>query len=384
MKPPQFISQQEEWDRVSKRLAAGTELAIDTEANSMYAYRSRICLVQIASGDTIYLLDPLSVRDLSALGPILANPAITKIMHGADYDLRCFHREYGFEVNGLFDTEICARFSGMLSPNLAAVLQTYLEVDIPKSRRLQRSNWGLRPLSEEAISYAAADVQHLVPLAARFREVLKSTRRLDWVGEEFGRMEQAARSAPEPAGPAFLRVKGSDRLTPQQLAVLKELFDLREAEAERVDLPPYRVMGNDALILLSQHPFTPLEDVPGLAPQLARRSGAAIRAAIRKGQQAPEIQRPARPRRGLPFGRQVQARLQMLKQWRSEKGVSLGLDPAHIWPATSLERLAQAPASWDEELTANGKGDIRAWQRREFAGDLEEALALAAERYPGT
>ena len=349
MTQPQFISDQQQWERVARQLSESAELAIDTEANSMYAYRGRICLIQLASPQSVYLLDPLAVADLSALGNILADASITKVMHGSDYDLRSFHREYGFTVNGLFDTETCARFLGMVSPNLAAVLLYFLDVEIPKSRRLQRSNWGLRPLGEEAITYAAADVQHLILLAHKQRRLLDDAGRLAWVEEEFARLEATGRNAAELPAPDFLRVKGSDRLNPQQLAVLKELFDLREAEAQRIDQPPYRVMGNDVLLHLAQAPFTPLEDVPGLSPHLARRLGSKMRAGIQQAMRGPGIQRPPRPRRAPP-SREVQARQQKLKQWRSDKGAALALDPALLWPAASLERLALDPDSWESEV----------------------------------
>ena len=373
MTEPQLISAQDRWEQVARRLSGSIELAIDTEANSMYAYRGRICLIQIASAESVYLLDPLAVPDLSSLGSILADPSITKVMHGSDYDLRSFHREYGFEVNGLFDTETCARFLGMVSPNLAAVLQHFLEVEIPKSRRLQRSNWGLRPLSGEAITYAAADVQHLIPLAHKQRQLLQGSGRLEWVEEEFARLEATGRAAAELPAPDFLRVKGSDRLNPQQLAVLKELFDLREAEAERIDQPPYRVMGNDVLLHLAANPFTPLDRVPGLSPQLARRLGGKMRAGIQQAIRGPGIQRPPRPRR-VPPSREIQARQQKLKQWRSDKGAALALDPALIWPAASLDRLAHDPESWETEVDGSGAPEIRAWQRGQFAGELEAVL----------
>ena len=370
MSQPTFITQQGQWEQVAQRLAQCSELAIDTEANSMYAYRGRICLIQLAADESIYLLDPLAVKDLSALGDLLADAAVTKVLHGSDYDLRSFHREYRFEVAGLFDTETCARFQGMVSPNLAAVLRTFLGVEIPKSRRLQRSNWALRPLSAEAMTYAAADVEHLIPLAGKLRQLLTESGRLEWVEEEFARLEEIGRATGELPEPSYLRVKGSDRLNPQQLAVLKEVFELREAEAERVDLPTYRVMGNDTLLFLAQQPLTPLEEVPGLAPQLVRRLGSRLRAGIQKGLRGPGVQRPPRPRRASP-GKEAQARLQKLKHWRADKGAALGLDPALIWPAASLERLAQEPATWDGEGTA----EVRAWQRREFGGELGEALA---------
>ena len=371
---PQVIASQNRWDRIARELSQFPELAVDTEANSMYAYRGRICLVQLATVQSTYLLDPLAVRELSALGDILANPAVTKVMHGSDYDLRSFQREYGFNICGLFDTETSARFLGMVSPNLAAVLKHFLDVDIPKSRRLQRSNWGLRPLSEEAVAYAAADVSHLISLADRQRRMLQNAGRLDWVQEEFARLEEVGRTASEPPGPDFLRVKGSERLEPHQLAVLKELFDLREMEAERADLPPYRVMGNDSLLFLAQQPLTPLAEVPGLSPQVARRLGARMKAGIEKAMRGPGLQRPPRPRRPQPPPKEVHMRLQKLKQWRTDMGANLGLDPALLWPASSLDRLAHNPNSWQLELESNGAGEIRAWQRGEFAEKLEAAL----------
>ncbi len=373
MTQPQLISSQGQWDRVAGLLSGASELAIDTEANSMYAYRGRICLIQIASSQAVYLLDPLAVTDLTALGSVLADASVTKVMHGSDYDLRSLHREYGFAVAGLFDTETCARFLGMVSPNLAAVLQEFLDVEIPKSRRLQRSNWGLRPLSGEAITYAAADVRHLIALADKQRRLLQELERMEWVEEEFTRLEATGRNAAAPPEPDFLRVKGSGHLEPRQLAVLKALFDLREAEAERIDQPPYRVMGNDTLLHLAQAPLTPLEDVPGLSPHLARRLGASMREGIRQAMRGPGIQRPPRPRR-TPPSREVQARQQKLKQWRSDKGAALGLDPALVWPAASLERLALDPDSWERELAQAGAAEVRVWQRKAFAGELEATL----------
>ena len=378
MNTPQLIATQAQWDKTAASLSTEPELAIDTEANSMYAYRGRICLVQIATSQSAYLLDPLAVDDLSMLGQILANPAICKVFHGSDYDLRSFHREYGFVVSGLFDTEIAARFQGMVSPNLAAVLQQFLNVDIPKSKRLQRSNWGLRPLSAEAVSYAAADVAYLIPLASRLRQLLNRAGRLDWVMEEFARLESVGQSASALPAPDFLRVKGSDRLDSGQLAILKRLFELREAEAERIDLPPYRVMGNDALLQLSREPFTPLEDIPSLAPAAMRRLGPRIRTTIQQAKRGPGVERPPRPRREPP-SRETQARLQKLKQWRSDKGADLGLDPALLWPVASLDRLAFDPNTWHSEVEGIGSTGVRKWQMREFGPSLESVLATLSQ-----
>ena len=151
-----LIDDQQSWQNIAAKLESEPLLALDTESNSLHAYRERVCLIQIATAREIFLLDPLAVTDLSALGRLLANSSITKVAHGSDYDVRCLHRDYGFTVRSLFDTEIAARFLGSSRTNLASVLEGFLSVEIPKSRSLQTSDWGRRPLSPLAMDYASS------------------------------------------------------------------------------------------------------------------------------------------------------------------------------------------------------------------------------------
>ena len=378
MSQPGLITDQQVWDQLAQKLALEPELALDTESNSMYAFQEQICLVQIGTATDTFLLDPLAVKDLSALGEILADPGITKVLHGSDYDLRSFARGYGFRVHSLFDTEISARFLGMLTPNLAAVLEQFLEVTIAKSRKLQRSNWALRPLTALALEYAASDVDHLLPLAEDLRKRLREAGRLEWVQEECLRLEQAGFQPSSAEAEGFLRVKGSDRLSPRELAVLKELHAFREAEAQRMNWPPYRIMRNESLLRLAQSPRLPLEQVEGLAPQMLRRAGGRIRAALARGQQGPEYHRAERTRRVNPWTPKSQARLQGLKQWRIERGAALGLDPALLWPASSLERLALQPEDRRELSGEADSADVRTWQRANFAREVASVLSASA------
>lgn len=390
-----LIAEQASWEQVAAKLAGEPELAVDTESNSLYAYRERVCLIQLGTARESYLLDPLAVPDLSSLGRLLADPAIVKVLHGSDYDLRSLNRDYDFRVQPLFDTQVAARFLGDTTPNLASVLESSLQLKIPKSRRLQTSNWGLRPLSPAAQEYAASDVDHLIPLAERLRQRLLKAGRLDWVQEECQRLEQVRYTPPASPEAAFLRVKGSDRLSPRELAVLKELFLFREAEAQRLDCAPFRVMGNESLLQLAlsvaseagagpgQEEFS-LSHVTGLSPQLLRRSGDSLREAIERGSRGPVFQRPHRPKNDNPWTPQARRRLQELKKWRIERGEKLGLDPALLWPAVSLERMACHPESQEAELTgngtpANGTDVVRSWQRQEFAEEIQKVLTPPGE-----
>jgi ribonuclease D len=381
----QIISDQKTWERTAARLASEPELAIDTESNSLYAYYERICLVQIGASSETFLLDPLEIRDFSALGQLLADPSILKVLHGASYDLRSLNRDYGTQVQPLFDTEIAARFLGTSSPNLALVLETFLGVKIPKSQKLQRSNWKLRPLSLLAIEYAASDVRHLLRLTQELRRQLAQADRLEWVQEECSRLEQTRYLPPDPSETAFLRIKGSNQLNARALAVLKELYLWRESEAQRLDWPPFRVVGNETLLRLAHFSTNNsnmdnlfLGAVSGLSPQLVKRAGDAIQAAVQRGLEGPAIHHPPSSRGENFWTYESRERLRRLKGWRSEWGASLKLDPALLWPTSSLERLALQPESWRIELLEEGNKDVRNWQRREFAQSLMEVLDVGA------
>jgi ribonuclease D len=379
----QLLAEQKDWEDAATRLFGEPYLAVDTESNSLYTYRERICLIQIASRQETFILDPLAVKDLAVLGQLLADPSIVKVLHGSDYDLRSFDRDYGFRVKSLFDTETAARFLGETSPNLASVLEKFLGVNIPKSRKLQRSNWGIRPLNSSAIEYAASDVRHLVRLAGELHERLDCLDRLEWVAEEFQRLEQTRYTQPNQPQVAFLKVKGSDQLSPRGLAVFKELFLWREGAAERLGRPPFRILNNETLLDLAHNLVKNANACPDNTSEVSLpvvyQFDQGIQAAINRGLNGPEVYRPGPAKRDLPWTPESRTRLQRLKQWRTSRGAALCLAPALLWPASSLERLALQPQNWRTEILENGNGEVRAWQRREFGRELMEVLGVKHE-----
>ena len=383
-----LVTNQAAWEEIAAKLGQETELALDTESNSLHAYRERVCLIQIGTREETFLLDPLALDDLSSLGRLLADPDLVKVLHGSDYDLRSLNRDYGFTIQGLFDTEVAARFLGSTRPNLASVLENSLGISIPKSRKMQTSDWGSRPLSSLAIEYAANDVAYLVAVAANLRERLLQVGRWAWVEEECQRLQQTKYSPPQPPEVTFLRVKGSDRLTPGQLAILKELFLAREEAAARLDCPPFRVLSNEVLVQITQSCSTssaaPLkgaregEGIAGLSPLVLRRWGSLIRDAIVRGQQGPEYHRAPRERRDRLWTPESRGRLQRFKHWRAARGAALGLDPALLWPTPSLERWALHGSLHTDggenrrpPVPPVDEPEVRAWQRREFEAELE-------------
>jgi len=129
----------------------------------MYHYFEKVCLLQIATESVSYVLDPLALRDLSALKPVFSNPRIRKVFHGADYDIRSLSRDFGFEVENLFDTQMACKFLGLQETGLEALLRERFQVELNK--KFQRADWSKRPLSRDMLEYAAMDGNYLIPLA---------------------------------------------------------------------------------------------------------------------------------------------------------------------------------------------------------------------------
>ncbi len=362
-----YISEQSEWDAVAAELQESARLALDTERNGRYAYRERICLIQISDGKQTYLLDPLTVQDMSALGRILSDESVVKAIHGSEEDIRFFHRDFGFSVNTLFDTGMAARFLGVSRPNLGAVLEEFCGVVIPKDRQLQMSHWGLRPLSRAALDYAASDVHHLLTLVDELDYRLSKTGRQDWVREECERVSSLRHAAEEPLDTAYRRVKGWDSLDTRQMAVLRELYAFRDGKACVWDLPVHQVASNDDLLTLAEADGAVERGVGGM---LARRCFGELLDAIQRGIDGPEEPKPTRPEpppdQWTPERRE---RLKLLKRWRTNLSGDLGIAVSHIWPTPSLERIAMRPDLLLREV-AGGEGEVRRWQRAEFGDSL--------------
>ena len=143
-----------------------------------------------------------------------------------------------------------------------------------------------------------------------------------------------------------------------------------------MDCPPFRVLTNEALLILADSPDLELHKVRGLPVGIARRAGEQIQEAIQRGLGGPEVRRPPQSENKF-WEPETQARVKLLKLWRLRQGNSLGLDPALVWPAASLERLAHY---WNRSATESlddGAQEVRDWQRREFSQALRQALVQA-------
>ena len=352
-------------------IRTATRIAVDTEADSRHHYPERVCLVQVAAGDRVYLLDVLAVDDLSGLGEVLADRRIEKVLHGADYDLRGLDRDWGFRIRPLYDTSVAAQLAGIERFGLSALMEELLGVVIPKRVALQRSDWSRRPLSEPAMAYAAEDVARLIDVRDALDERLRALGRTAWAAEEFERLAEV-RYDPRDPRTAFLSVKGASRLDGRGLAVLRSLYEMREAEARRRNIPMAYVLAPQAMVHIASHPEAGLADVPGLGPATRRTLGAQVGQAVGRGLRSAPVTRPTPaeppPRRLTSV---ESKRLAWLKAWRVGQGKRLSLDPALLWPMRSLERLARTPEGFDGELRS---ADVRRWQAAELGDSLRAAL----------
>ncbi len=373
-----IITDAQAWRKVAGELMHEPCVAVDIESNGFHRYPERVCLIQIGVPKGTYILDPLAVEDLEALGVLLSDSRIEKVFHACDYDLRSLDRDYGFRVVNLFDTGLAARFLGVKQTSLKNVLKEFLHVNVTKSQQFQRADWSRRPLPAEMVDYAASDVAYLLPLKDVLVKRLSAVGREGWVAEECTRMEGVTYVSPEPPEKAFLSIKGSGRLSPRELAVLRELYIFREGEALRRGRAPFRVVSNQVLLHLAQNPRADLERVPGLGKGLLREQGREIRRALKRGLAASPYERPRPAESRSPWTKSARDRFAALKKWRNERAQSMGLDPALLWPTGSLERLAKYPRLLDEEMSSAGTTGVRRWQQGACGEEMRALLKTPA------
>jgi len=367
--PIELINQSARFNTAIQEIMSSSVIALDTESNSFHRYPEQLCLIQAASKQNIYIIDTISLQDLNPLKKTLENNSIKKVLHSADYDIRSLDRHYGIRIRNLYDTSIASRFVGIVQFGLSYIIKDLLGVTIHKSKRLQKADWGQRPLSSEAIEYAANDVRYLFALQKFLDMKLQTLGRTTWVAEECARLEEVRYSSPNP-DTAYLFIKGTHKLDGCGLAILRSLYLFREKEARRWRRPPTLLIPDVVLSSLANNPTMSLAEVPSLGQIGLKRFGRGLRKALHNGFIALPINRPPVITTDRLNNKQIK-RLSLLKIWRTSLGETLSLDPSLLWPKASLERLAKAPDTLEIELKSK---DIRHWQREQFASSLQDFL----------
>lgn len=374
MNQVRLVQAQAEFEALLPGLRREPVIAIDTEAASFHRYHDRIYLIQISTRRETVIVDPLGVPALAGLGALMADPAIEIVFHDADYDLRLFHHQYGFEAARIFDTRVAAELLNEPGLSLAALLERHFGVLMDK--RFQRADWSARPLTTDMLAYAASDTAHLVALRDLLAERLVAAGRMEWALEEFAAMTQVRWDDDDDREPAWLRIKGARALPPRQLAILRALHEWRRDLAERTDRAEFRILGNEAMLAIAQTvpaSVQALGGIKGVGRDAAERRGKAILAVVEGARRLadanlPRLERPPRRPRELD----VEARLARLKAARGRISERLGLEPGVACPNAVLEQIARRmPASAADLEQVPG---LRRWQVRTFGEELLEAL----------
>jgi len=332
-------------------LGSVDRVAIDTEADSLHCYHEKLCLLQISVSGRDVIIDPLADVDLAPLREALANKEI--VLHGADYDLRLLRRDLSFVPQRIFDTVIAARLIGIREFSLAALVQRYFQIELTKGS--QKANWAQRPLPARMAEYAVNDTRYLLPMTERLETELNLRNRMEWFRQSCQRaLEQAAIDRERDVDEAW-RISGAGALRGRASAVLRELWNWREKEAEAVDRPPFHILQNREL-LDSAGRFA-----AGESPDFKHfsdRRRRAFREAAERGMQLPERDWPVRPRRsGTRATAEVIKRIEQLRRNRDHAAKDLQIESSFIAPRATLEAIAADKSRadallvpWQQEL----------------------------------
>lgn len=349
--PPLVIRTPSQLASLIDDLEKAGRLALDTESNSMYAYHYQVCLIQISTDTQDYIVDPLALDDLAPLGALVANEAIEVTMHAAENDVLLLHKDFGWQFGNLFDTLWGARILGWPHPGLASILKEHFGIALDK--KMQRTDWGKRPLTERQLAYARMDTHFLLPLRDRIEQALREAGRWQEAQEVFADLRQIRWQEKAPA--TFWRIHGARDLSPQQQAVLKALFDWREQRASQRNLPPYRILRNETLLALAQRlPASEAElmRVPGVSQRFPAYLARKLVALIRRAQHASPPLYPHREPTGQRPDEAAMARYDALRQWRKRKAAARGVDVDVVMTNASLMTIARANPPNLEALAA--------------------------------
>jgi ribonuclease D len=371
--PYKLITTQSDWQSCLEKLQAEPRLAIDLEANSMYAYREEVCLIQISIPGQDYIIDPLGVPDLSGLGHIVQNPQIEKVFHAAEYDLMLLKRQFEWQLHNLFDTMWAARILGYQRYGLASILETVYDIKLDK--RYQKSNWCKRPLSPEQLAYAQLDTFHLLQLRDYLEAELIAAGRLEEAAETFAEQTRVKLSNNDFDPDDFWSISGAYDLSRQQQAVLKALSIYRNHEARQRNRPLFKIFHDKTLIELAQTTPTnnaALRDVHGMSSGQIRRYGRQILNIIADGLHAPH---PPFPKRNQRPPEAAVNRYEKLHTWRKNRASKRGVESDVIISKDALWAIALKNPKNEAQLGA--LEEVGVWRCKTYAQDILNVLRKA-------
>ncbi len=354
--PPIFVQSDREYRQFLEHISGQPWLALDTESDSLFRYTPRVCLIQVTvpakegsvaqptdSGDVVdFLVDPLRSLDLSDLGKILADDTTEIILHAAENDILTLERDLDFRIRRLFDTQLAARILGRQGVGLAKVLQE--EFDVVSDKRMQRTNWGQRPLTPQQMTYAQIDTHFLPALRVRQAGLLQKAGRWEEAQAAFRMLEMIEYRPPEPR--SVWNMKQIRSVAPEDMGALQALWDWREIYSKQANRPPFKVLGEDSLVALAQkrpQTLNSLREIPGLSLRQVERFGKELLGAVRRGSEQPAPKRPSPARKVEALLTAAgKKRFEHLRQWRTGTANARGVDPDIVFSNDTLMQIASS------------------------------------------
>jgi ribonuclease D len=366
--PPIWIATPAGLQKLADELAGWTRIAVDTESNSLHAFREQLCLIQFSTPRTDYLVDSLALEDLAPLHPVFTNPGIEMVFHAAEYDLTCLKRDFGITVAKLFDTMQAARILGYERVGLDSVLEEKLGIKLDK--KYQKADWGERPLSREMLNYARLDTHHLLDLRDCLQTELQTRGRWELAQEEFVRLALGNGNGKAEI-PAWQRVKGAQKFSDRQLTILQELCSWREKQAKHMNRPPFKVIDNKRLVSIAQTLPESQDDLSalGLTTRQIQIYGDEIIKAVRLGKRTPLVSRPRTLRPNQAFLN----RLNVLSEWRKTTGIKTGVESDIILPKNWMHLIAEKTPKNMKELAV--LMPHAPWRLKQFGGEILKVIA---------
>ncbi|MEW5989473.1 MAG: HRDC domain-containing protein [Chloroflexota bacterium] len=367
----ELITTAARWQNCLTHLRDEPRLAIDLEANSMYAYRERVCLIQISIPGRDFVIDPLANLELHGLGHLLADEEVEKVFHAAEYDLILLKREYGWTLVNLFDTMWAVRILGYADVGLASLTHKLYQVSLNK--RHQRANWCQRPLTAAQLAYAQQDTHYLLPLRDRLAAELLAADHWQEAQEIFREQCQVNPADNHFDPDSFWTINGVKTLTRQEQAVLKALYIFRDEEAQRRNYPLFKIFGNKTLLDLAQNAPRSLDDlraISGMTAGQIQRYGQRLLQVIEQGQRA---QPPNRPRRSKGPPDTVVRLYEKLHLWRKDRARARGVESDVILGRQAMWEIAHAnPQTAEDLLKIKGLGP---WRRQAYGAEILEVTS---------
>mgnify|MGYP000892810288 CR=1 FL=1 len=330
--------------------------SIDTEADSMHSYETKLCLIQFSIPDALAVIDPLAigVSDLKAFTDFVDRFEVVW-MHGADYDISLFNSTFNWVPKTVLDTQVGARFLGKEKFGLANLLED--EYGVKLSKQSQKADWSRRPLSEKMLAYAYNDVRYLLDLGGKYLERLDAIGRLGWFFESCQAAQNSVLMRSGKSEDEMWRISGWGRLSSKGLHFLKHLWLWRDDECRRLDRPAFKFLGNQEIMTMAGQ----LESGGIVKPPHYLRPGPVKRLheAIDVAKAVSPSEYPVKHRRGEGLRLEInEAKLEKIRRFRDRKAGELNLEPTVLATRTVMERLASTNLSDEEKADA-----LLSWQR---------------------